>query len=46
MSKVSDTMSQENIWPAKVLILSMVSNIFAYAILLKISHPDGHRPGG
>jgi hypothetical protein len=43
MRRVSDTISQETVFPTKALILSMKSSIFCIFDLLKISHPGGAR---
>jgi hypothetical protein len=43
MRRVSDTMSQENVFPTKVLILSMRSRNFCMFDLSKSSHPGGGR---
>jgi hypothetical protein len=43
MRRVSDTISQETVFPTKALILSMKSRIFCMFDLSKSSHPGRSR---
>src|SRR4030042_767998 len=46
MSRVSDTMSQENVFPTNVLILSMVSSIFCIFDPSKNQQPERQQRSG